>query len=146
MTLTLTLAVADLERTAIFYGEILRLPLQLLTPLPGQPSVLLLCAGDADVLFRDIENFEARHPALFQNIDRHPLGVGVVLEFPSQALEPIIADLDRRSIHLLYELEDTEFGRREIWLHDPDGYLVVLREEGLSPKKMPRHPGLVESL
>lgn len=129
MNFTLTLAVHDLERTDTFYGEILELPVDRFVPLPGHPPLLLLGHGDATVLFRETAVLEALHPALFQNLDRHPRGVGVTLEFTVKTLKPALRNIARRGLHTLYELEDEEFGRREVWLHDPDGYLVILSEE-----------------
>lgn len=129
MNLTLTLAVRDLELTAEFYGDILQMNIERFVPAAGHPPVLLLSRGDATILFRESESLEASHPALFQNLDRHPKGVGVTLEFALSALGPLRKNIDRRGLHLLYELEDEEFGRHEFWLHDPDGYLLILVEE-----------------
>lgn len=129
MNFTLTLGVNDLDRTAAFYGEILRLPVETFVPAAGHPPLLILRQGDATVLFRPLEVLEASHPALFQNLSRHPLGIGMTLEFTLADLKPILRTIHRRQLHLLYELEDDEFDRREIWLHDPDGYLVVLCQE-----------------
>jgi catechol 2,3-dioxygenase-like lactoylglutathione lyase family enzyme len=129
MNLTLTLAVADLDRTAAFYRDLLQLPLRRVVPIVGQPPIILLGVGDATIIFREAASFEARHPALFQNLDRHVLGVGVLLEIPSKSLKTVERNLDRRGVHILYELQDEQHKRREIWVHDPDGYLVALREE-----------------
>jgi catechol 2,3-dioxygenase-like lactoylglutathione lyase family enzyme len=133
MNFTLTLAISDLERTTVFYGEILELAIERFVPVPGHPPVLLLGHGEATVLFRETAALEERHPALFQNLERHPRGVGVTLEFTVEALKPILKNIARRQLHTLYELEDDEFNRREVWLHDPDGYLVVLSEESCPP-------------
>lgn len=129
MNFTLTLAVDDLERTALFYGEVLGLALERFVPAPGHPPVLLLLRGDATLLFRENAALEALHPALFQNLERHPRGVGMTLEFTLPTLTPVLKSIARRQLHTLYEMEDEEFGRREVWLHDPDGYLVILGEE-----------------
>lgn len=129
MNFTLTLAVSDLERTTDFYGELLELPIERFVPVTGHPPVLLLGHGDATVLFRETAALEALHPALFQNLERHPRGIGVTLEFTVRELKTILKNIARRQLHTLYELEDDEFRRREVWLHDPDGYLVILSEE-----------------
>ncbi len=133
MNFTLTLAVSDLERTELFYGELLELEIERFVPLPGHPPVLLLGHGDATILFREVSTLEALHPALFQNLERHPRGVGVTLELTVEELGPILKRIARRQMHTLYELEDEEFQRREVWLHDPDGYLVILSEEPVPP-------------
>lgn len=129
MSLTLTLAVRDLEHTETFYRDILLRQIERFSPLPGHPSVLLLRQGDAAVLFREAAVLETLHPALFQDLDRHAVGVGMTLEFTVEKLKPILRNIGRKKLRTLYELEDEEFHRREVWLHDPDGYLVVLNEE-----------------
>jgi catechol 2,3-dioxygenase-like lactoylglutathione lyase family enzyme len=129
MSFTLTLAVRDLDKTAAFYGEILQMEVERFVPTADSPAVLLLRCGDTAILFRELTVLEALHPALFQNLDRHPRGIGVTLEFPIRSLKPLLKNIDRLRLHTLYELNDEEFGRREIWLHDPDGYLLILSEE-----------------
>ncbi len=129
MNLTLTLAVTDLELTARFYREILHLHLEELRPLPEHPPLLLLRCGDASILFREKTTLEALHPVQFQHLDRHPLGLGVTLELAVADLAPIHRALSRQQVHSLYELEDDEHRRREVWLHDPDGYLLILSED-----------------
>lgn len=123
--LTVTLAVADLERTQRFYGDLLGLPIERFVPLPGHPPLLLLRRGHASLLFRETAVFAALHPALFQNLERHPRGTGVMLELTVPDLRPLLRRIEKLAWPLLYEIEDGEFDRREIWLHDPDGYLLV---------------------
>jgi len=137
MSLTLTLAVADLERTELFYRELLRLPIEPLEPAPGCPPLLCLLQGESVLLFRQDRALEASHPALFQNLDRHPRGVGMTIELEMADLAPTSRNLDRIGYHLLYELEDAEHQRRELWLHDPDGYLLILTQEPPAAEKEP---------
>lgn len=133
MHLTLTLAVGDLDRTARFYRDILHLQLEELRPLPRRPPLLLLRCGDAGVLFREKTSLEALHPVQFQNLDRHPLGMGMTLELAVTDLDPVLRAIVRHRLHSLYELEDEEHRRREVWLHDPDGYLLILSEDAVDP-------------
>jgi len=134
-TLSVTLAVADLAATENFYAATLGLTVERFVPLPGHPPLLLLRCGDATLLFREDAVLEALHPAALQHLQRHPRGVGVVLELTLADLGGAIRRLASRRWPLLYELEDGEFKRKEIWLHDPDGYLLVLGTE----------PGTVEA-
>ncbi len=129
MSFSLTLAVADLQHTAFFYREVLGLTTELFRPLPTGATVLLLHQGDATLLFRETAAMEALHPALFQNLERHPRGVGITLEYTVADLQPVRQAINRHRLHSVYELDDAEFGRRELWLHDPDGYLIVLNQE-----------------
>ncbi len=129
MQFSLTLAVDDLERSATFYRDVLLRATERFQPAPSHPPLLLLCDAPVPIILRESLALSALHPALFQNLDRHPHGVGVVLEFTLGDLAPIRRNIAQRELHTLYELDDEEFGRRELWLHDPDGYLVVLNEE-----------------
>lgn len=129
MSLTLTFAIADLDRTEEFYRDLLQQPIERLTPAAGYPPVLLLLFGESAVLFRHSAALEASHPVLFQNLDRHAKGVGISLELNYTDLAPVSRNLDRKEHHLLYELRDDEHHRRELWLHDPDGYLLILTQD-----------------
>lgn len=129
MSFILNIAVEDIDRTQRFYGETLLMPVERFVPAPGHPTVLILRQGQTTLLFRQFEVVEAMHPAVFQNLQRHPLGVGVSLEFEIANLDEVERNIDRRGLHTLYELDDAEFDRSELWLHDPDGYLVVLCRE-----------------
>ncbi len=124
--LTVTLAVADLDRCERFYRDFLGLPVERFTPLPGHPPLLLLRRDSASLLFREEAVFSALHPALFQALDRHPRGIGIMLELSLPDLRPVLRRAEKISWPLLYEMEDEEFERREVWLHDPDGYLLIL--------------------
>jgi len=126
MSPTLTLAVADLDRTERFYLDILGLRMEAFEPAPGYPRVLLLVQGDAAILFRQQQALAASHPALFEHLDRHPKGVGMTLELELPDLNATCRAIDRHGLHPLYELEDAEYGRKELWIHDPDGYLLIL--------------------
>lgn len=129
MELNLTLAVADLHQTEQFYRQLLQLSPQRIQSLPGLPEFLLLRCRQTCLVFRQLRDLAAEHPALLQNLDRHPLGVGVQLEFTCPDLNGIRHRIMRHHWPISYELEDDEHRRREIWLHDPDGYLLVLNEE-----------------
>lgn len=135
MQLLLTLTVEDLERTERFYREVLGLTLERLEVFPGRPGALLLRRGTAAVLFRAAAVQQALHPALFASWHRHAAGVGVSLELPVRRLRPLQRALDRHGLHPVYELADDEHRRHEVWLHDPDGYLLVLSEEGAEEEK-----------
>ncbi len=128
MQLSLTLAVSDLERTEDFYRELLGLKPQRHQTGDFSPYLLLRC-GTTSVVFRPVAVLEAQHPALLQNLIRQPLGVGVQLELSCDDLSTVRRNIDRFDWPVSYELEDQQHQRSEIWLHDPDGYLLVLNEE-----------------
>jgi hypothetical protein len=72
---------------------------------------------------------EARHPALLQNLTRDSFGVGVQLELSYDNLDDVYRMIKYYDWPIAYELDDQEHRRRELWLHDPDGYLLVLNED-----------------
>jgi len=129
MQLNLTLAAVDLEKTEKFYREVVLLSTQFIHNSHAQKCYLLLTFGNMKILFQRIQDVAAQHPALLQNLTRSPLGVGAQLEISCNNLD----DIYRRANHfqwpIAYELEDREHRRRELWLQDPDGYLLVLNEE-----------------
>ena len=134
MDFSLTLAVNDLHETEAFYRRILNLSPEWGPTCPGTSPFLVLRCSQLFVVFRTISDLECCHPALLQNLTRHPLGVGLQLEFGFTDLDAILGNLRRQQWPICYELEDDEHRRKEIWLHDPDGYLLILNEENAEPK------------
>jgi hypothetical protein len=57
------------------------------------------------------------------------LGAGVSLDFRVKNLPTIARNIKKHMLPTLYELEDEQHRRREIWLYDPSGYLVTLCQE-----------------
>lgn len=129
MRLNITLAVVDLENTAQFYRELLHLPVEFLADSHGVERYLLVTLDNIKVVFQRSEEMEALHPAVLQNLTRDSLGVGLQLELNCSDLDNISRRLESQNWPLVYELDDQEHRRREVWLHDPDGYLVILNEE-----------------
>jgi len=129
MQLSLTLGVANLDNTADFYREILQLSLLRSSVVEKTPDFLLLRCGDSCIVFRPLAELEVQHPAVLQNLTRQPLGVGMQLEFSYADLTAVRNCIERYQWPVLYELDDKEHQRCELWLHDPDGYLVVLNRD-----------------
>ena len=129
MQLNLTLAAVDLEKTEKFYREVLLLSPQFIHNSHAEKCYLLLIFGDLKIIFQRLQDVEAQHPVLLQNLTRTPLGVGVQLEVSCDNLDDIYHRVKYYHYSVAYELEDQEHQRRELWLQDPDGYLLVLNEE-----------------
>ena len=129
MDFSLTLGVANLEKTESFYRELLAMSPEHIHDPRGETVCLLLSCGSQRITFLPLPVMERQHPALLQNLSRSPLGVGMQLEFSCDCLDEVIRRAKQRRWPIAYELEDCEHGRRELWLHDPDGYLVILNEE-----------------
>lgn len=71
-----------------------------------------------------------------------PLGQGVMLQFYFERLEPVLAALGARNWPLYMEPREIwrqvggeDFGQREAFVQDPDGYLLMLAEHlGIRPR------------
>ncbi len=129
MPFNLTLAAADLQKTERFYREILLLSPEYIHNSHAENSYLLLIIGNMKIVFQHLQDIEVQHPVLLQNLTRVPLGVGLQLEVNCDNLDDIYTRINHYGWPIAYELDDREHQRRELWLQDPDGYLLVLNEE-----------------
>ncbi len=129
MQLNLTLGVDSLENSAVFYRELLGLRVEEAVSAEGCLSALIMTCGEIKVVFLPLQQLEAQHPALLQNVSQYPRGAGVQLEFTCDNLSDIVLRLEQAAVPISYELEDRQFGRHEIWVQDPDGYLLILNQE-----------------
>jgi len=129
MQLNLTLAAVDLGKTENFYREVLLLSPHFIKNSHAGKGYILLNFGEIKIVFQRLQDVEAQHPALLQNLSRSPLGLGVQLELNCKNLDAIYRRVSHFHWPVAYELEDHEHQRRELWLQDPDGYLLVLNEE-----------------
>ncbi|PLY05741.1 MAG: hypothetical protein C0622_01465 [Desulfuromonas sp.] len=129
MQMNLTLGVADPEQSREFYREILDLPARCFSAEGAGEGYFVLCFSNLKVVFQSLEQMESQHPALLQHLSRSLLGVGVQLELDCPDLDRVERLAERYGWPVLYELDDREHGRRELWLQDPDGYLLILNGE-----------------
>ena len=129
MRLNLTLATLDLEKTEKFYREVLLLSPEVIQNSHAEDSFLVLVVGPMKMIFQRLQEMEAQHPALLQSLIRTPLGAGIQLELSCKNLDDIYRMVNYYHLPIAYELDDQEHQRRELWLQDPNGYLLVLNEE-----------------
>lgn len=129
MQLSLTFAAIDLDTTYEFYRQLPGLTVRRLTDSRGILSALMISTDNLRLLFQPIDSLEQQHPVLFQHLSRTLLGAGVVLELECSDLDVVNRTARHNSWPILYELDDREHLRRELWLQDPNGYLVAFNEE-----------------
>lgn len=129
MQFSLSLAAYDLETTYDYYRRIPGLSLHWLADSRDPRNSLMLCAGNTKLVFHLLDRLEQHHPALFQHLGRTLLGGGIILEFECPDLEPIYLAARQQHWPILYELDDREHQRRELWTQDPNGYLIAMNEE-----------------
>jgi catechol 2,3-dioxygenase-like lactoylglutathione lyase family enzyme len=132
MQLSLTLGATDLDMTYDFYRQLPGLRIRRLTDTRGAMTGLMVCTDNLRLVFQSLHSLEQQHPALFQHLSRTLLGAGIVLELESAELDAVYRAARHNNWPILYELDDREHQRRELWLQDPDGYLLAVNEESRS--------------
>ena len=118
-------SVGDLDRSFVFYHQLLQLDARF-EDQPDGSRQLLLGQGDEQLRLVTRSWLRQKHPLLFTALDRAPAGLGVLLRFTIAKLPRVARRLEEEGVHLVYEVEDAEHRRRELWLYDPDHYLVAL--------------------
>ncbi len=76
-----------------------------------------------------------RHGRWETGVFEYPLGRGVMLQLYFASIEPALAAVSARGWPIYHELReiwrragDQETGQRELFLQDPDGYLIMVAE------------------
>jgi len=129
MQLNLTLGATDLDMTHDFYHQLPDLKVKRLTDSRGAVTALMVVTFNLHLVFQPLHSLERQHPALLQHLSRTALGAGVILEFECTDLDAVYRAARCNDWPILYELEDREHQRRELWLQDPNGYILALNEE-----------------
>ncbi|MCA1797075.1 MAG: VOC family protein [Geobacteraceae bacterium] len=129
MGFILTLGVTDIERSEFFYRHILGFRLERFRSAEKGGVNIIIRENNANIVMRSAATLRASHPAAFEHLGRTPFGAGVSLDFRVKNLPAIARNLKKHMLPTLYELEDDQHRRREIWLYDPSGYLVTLCQE-----------------
>lgn len=95
----------------------------------------LLVGADTMILQLHAPEADENHGPLGGDLDA--LGQGVVLWFETDDFDALLERIASHGIELDREPFENSFARqRECWLHDPDGYQVVIA----GPSDWPRHP------
>lgn len=129
MSFILTLAVNDLSRSDFFYRHILGFPVERFGAAAEAPEALIIRQNNSGIVLRPAAILRQSHPAAFEHLERTQFGAGVSLDFRVDNLKSIARNLQKHMLPILYELEDREHNRSELWLYDPSGYLVTLCQE-----------------
>ena len=129
MDFMLTLAANDMERSEFFYRHILGFTIERFRSAPDSADILIIRQNNANIVMRPAAALRACHPALFEHLERTPMGAGMSLDFNVDNLRGIERNLKKHMIPVVYELNDAQHQRREAWVYDPNGYLVTLSQD-----------------
>lgn len=129
MELSLTIGTGNLEQSMNFYRQIPGLNPDWINSSFGEKTAMVIHTQTLKVVFIPLEVMERQHPALLQHLSRERLGAGIQLEFTCPDLSDLYRIATKQQWPILFELDDREHQRRELWLQDPDGYLLIFNSE-----------------
>jgi uncharacterized glyoxalase superfamily protein PhnB len=126
--LAIQLSVVDLSTTEAFYAGVLELPIRRALTVPGAPEHLELKTDGWQLIFVEEATVIRAHPVLEERYAMFPRGVGATLHFRVSDIDGIYDAIMDEEMEVLYHLEEQPYGVKDLWVFDPDGYLVVLEE------------------
>lgn len=131
-SLTVNLMVADMVTSLRFYHEVLGAALAFTvdaeqnTDMPGEISDKVVFAsvraGESELMLQERESLIADSPAF--DASTFP-GASASLYFRVDDVDAIAARLPADT-DIVKALETTWYGMREIWVRDPDGYVLTI--------------------
>jgi len=131
-SVTINLMVTDMVRSLRFYHEVLGAPIAFTvdaeqnTEMPGEISeravFASLRAGDSEIMLQERSNLLADSPAFDAAVTP---GASATLYFRVENVDDIVANLPSET-PVVKPVETTWYGMREIWVRDPDGYVLTI--------------------
>lgn len=115
--LRIELFVADLERSAAFYADVLGF-----THESSSDDYAAMRRGNAVLGLGLARNLPTAHPLRARDRDRNGIGVEIVLEVDD--VDAVVAAVERAGYPVLVPLAGRPWGLRDFRLVDPDGYYL----------------------
>jgi len=116
------IAVRDVESSCAWYRAVLGLGQ---SPSPGDDDEAKLLCGDRPVL--QLRHWDPAHCPHLGRPDVRSRGNGVLLWFETDDFEAAVLRVRQHAAQVLEgPKRDPDTQQHEIWLRDPDGYVVVL--------------------
>ena len=127
-SISIQIAVADLDATEAFYAGILELDVMRALTVRGAPEHLFLKHDGVEIIFVEEEAVMRAHPVLSERFEGFPRGVGMTLHVTVDGIDDVYGAVLEEELEVLYPLERRPYGVKEFWCFDPDGYLLVIEE------------------
>jgi catechol 2,3-dioxygenase-like lactoylglutathione lyase family enzyme len=122
------IAVADVEAASRWYQQVLGAS----SGHGGAEYEQLLVDGQ---LIMQLHRLEIGHHHGIIGDPGQPVGNGVALWFETADFDAVVRRIQAVRAHIVTDVHvNPNAGHREIWIRDPDGYLVVLAEPCVSPR------------
>jgi len=125
------ISVADVQKASSWYQQVLGA-----TSGHGGPEYEQLLVGGQ--LIMQLHHLEIEHHHGTIGDPGLPLGNGVALWFEAADFDAAVGRIRAAGASVVADVHlNPNAGHREIWLHDPDGYLVVIAEPYTAPGAPP---------
>jgi len=121
--LTPNLIVADVERSAAFYRDVLGFSVQMTVPDAPPYVFAILTAGSVEVFLNAPEAAYEEYPAF----KKQPIGGTLTLFMEVTGIEQEYARLAPK-VQVVMPLEKKWYGMTEFGFLDPDGYVITFAE------------------
>lgn len=131
-SVSVNLMVTDMVASLGFYHEVLCAPLAFTadgeqnTEMPGEINDKVVFAsvkvGESEIMLQERQNLLQDSPAF--DASTTP-GASITLYFRVEDVDEIAGRLPEGTV-ILKPLETTWYGMREIWVRDPDGYVLTI--------------------
>lgn len=129
------LEVRDIHQSLVFYTQVLDFHIRYERPLDGFAFIEYHSGNEIAQIMLDQIGIGRSWVKLNEP---KPLGLGVSFEIATSELDTIIKRLEshRHALKIpletkTYRIAESTVTQRQIWLHDPDGYLLRFSEEVL---------------
>ena len=141
-SMSTNLMVTDMAASLRFYTEVIGLEMAFTvdgeqhTDMPGEikEGVVFasLRAGESEIMLQERASLAEDAPQAFSHTDE--AGGSFTLYFRVEDVDAVVARLPRDAV-TVKPLQRTWYGMKEIWVRDPDGYVVTVgTPEGPPPQ------------
>ncbi len=118
--------VRDLNKTFDFYSNVLGFEIEKVST-EDEFDFLIMQQSDHEIMFEQESVVKKLHPKISDGW-KGKKGSGVVLNFIVDNIYEIYGRVKAHNVKVLYDIADKHYGMREVWIYDPDDYLIVISE------------------
>jgi uncharacterized glyoxalase superfamily protein PhnB len=132
-SMSTNLMVVDMVASLVFYSEVVGLDMAFTvdgeqnTDMPGEirDGVVFasLRAGDTEIMLQERQSLAEDAPQVFDGNDK--TGGSFTMYFRVDDVDAVVARLPPEA-EIVKPLQQTWYGMNEIWVRDPDGYVVTI--------------------
>ena len=119
--------VKDLNKTYDFYRNVLGFDIDKVSNEDDFDFIIMKRDG-FELIFEQESVVLQLHPKISEEWGKGKKGSGVALNFVVDNLYEIYGRIRANKVKIIYDIAEKHYGMREVWIYDPDKYLLVLSE------------------